>query len=111
MTITWPCQQTAAQALVERIALEVQVEQDTCTEHGVFCCEQCFDMSAAGGCYAILIKDGDRSRILETDDATQFVNWLDEYADMIVDHSAPHNQWTDLSRALMRDQGGPGIEC
>lgn len=57
--------------------------------------------------YYVIVSDG---QLLETEDAEQFVGWLDEYGPEVIDHAAPPEQWTDLSRALMRDQGGPGVE-
>lgn len=56
--------------------------------------------------YLVLTSDG---VVHETDDAEQFVAWLDQYGPEVADHAAPNEQWTDLSRALMRDQGGPGV--
>lgn len=28
------------------VSMQEQIEEDTCGEHGVFCCVECFDMSA-----------------------------------------------------------------
>lgn len=48
--------------------------------------------------YTVLTSGGE---LLETDDAAQFVAWLDEYGPEAIDHSAPPEQWTDLSRAAV----------
>lgn len=48
--------------------------------------------------YTVVTSDG---VIHETDDAKKFVALLDEYGPEVVDHAAPPEQWTDLSRALI----------
>jgi hypothetical protein len=48
--------------------------------------------------FTVLTKSG---VMLETEDASEFVMWCDELGSVIVDHAAPPEQWTDLSRALM----------
>lgn len=47
----WDCQQgprTPMQQLadqIDEVFVEAQVQEDTCEQHGIFCCEQCFDMT------------------------------------------------------------------
>jgi hypothetical protein len=54
-----PCRVRQAELTVERIQREFilrdtttlslgeQIAEDTCTEHGVFCCPSCFDMTVS----------------------------------------------------------------
>lgn len=56
--------------------------------------------------YVVLTNDG---VLHEAEDAVKFVALLEKFGPKAVDHSAPPEQWTDLSRALM--EAHPGGSC
>jgi hypothetical protein len=44
MDSRWPCQNSKVQQDLDEMWLELQISEDTCKEHDIFCCEECFDM-------------------------------------------------------------------